>query len=298
MGSGRMRGIGMMLLAVAAFAVMDTVLKVLAARYPPMQVTALRAATSLPFVLGSVALLGAWRELRPVRHGLHLARGILGVVMIAGFVFTLRSLSLADAYSVFFIAPLLVTAFAVPLLGERVEWQSWVAIVIGLMGVLVMLRPSTDALATWAAVGAVISAVAYAFCAILARTLTRTDTTHSMVLSFLLVMAVLAGALALPDWVHVRREDWPWLLALGAIGTLAQHLITDAFRHAPASVLAPFEYTALLWGIMIDWTLWETLPGLRVWAGSAAVIGAGLYLIRRERFVQRPLAADMEQLHH
>lgn len=297
MRNERMRGIGMMLLAVASFAVMDAVLKVLAARYPPMQVTALRAATSLPFVLGGVALLGAWRELRPVRHGLHLLRGVLGVVMIAGFVYTLRSLSLADAYSVFFIAPLLVTAFAVPLLGERVEWPCWAAIVVGLLGVLVMLRPSTDALATVAALGALVSAVAYALCAILARTLTRTDTTHSMVLSFLLIMALLAGALALPDWVSVRHTDWPWLLALGAIGTLAQHFITDAFRHTPASVLAPFEYTALLWGVMIDWTFWETLPGLRVWSGSMVVIGAGLYLIRHERLAQRTLAADLEQLH-
>ena len=149
-----LRGIAAMLAAVAAFAGMDTVLKVLAGHYPPMQVGALRGASSLPFVVLSVAVFGRWRELRPVRLSLHLARGVLALVMLAGFIYAVKLLSLADAYSIFFVAPLLVTALAVPLLGESVDWRRWTAIGVGLAGVLAMLRPSGSSLSTFGMIGA------------------------------------------------------------------------------------------------------------------------------------------------
>ncbi|MCK6372031.1 MAG: DMT family transporter [Gammaproteobacteria bacterium] len=294
MRTGHLRGIAAMLVAVAAFAAMDAVLKVLAGRYPPMQVSALRGASSLPFVLAAVALLGRWRDLRAVNVRLHLARGVLGVVMIGGFVYALRSLSLADAYSVFFVAPLLVTALAVPLLGERVDWRRWVAIASGLAGVLAMLRPSAGLLGTLGAVAALVSALAYALSAISVRFLTRTDTTQSMVFWFLVALTVACGILAAPGWLPIERADWPWIVALGAIGSVGQHLITEAFRHAPASVIAPFEYTALLWGVAIDWAFWQVLPGAQVFYGGGLVITAGLYLIWRERRLHRELAASIE----
>jgi drug/metabolite transporter (DMT)-like permease len=292
--SQNLRGIGAMLVAVAAFAGMDTVLKVLAGHYPPMQIGALRGAASLPFVLAPVAMLGRWRELRPVRWRMHLLRGVLAVIMLGGFVYAVRELSLADAYSLFFVAPLLVTAFAVPILGEHVDWRRWLAIAVGLAGVLAMLRPSGSALTTLAAIGALLSAVAYALSAISVRILTRTDTTVSMVFWFVVLLTVFAGALALSSWVPVRSADWGWIAALGAMGGIGQHFITEAFRHAPASVIAPFEYTALLWGVAIDWAFWDVLPGGRLLVGGGIIIGAGLYLIWRERQLHKELAASIE----
>jgi drug/metabolite transporter (DMT)-like permease len=289
-----LRGIGAMLIAVAAFAAMDAILKVLVVAYPPMQVSALRGASSLPFVLAGVALFGRWRDVVPRRLDLHLARGVLGVVMIAGFVYSLKTLSLADAYSIFFVAPLMVTAFAVPILGERVDWRRWLAIFAGLAGVLAMLRPSTGSLGTLGALGALASALAYALSAISVRVLTRTDTTASMVCGFLVLLTVFCGALAAPGWVPIRPQDWLWIAALGAIGSVGQHFITEAFRHAPASVIAPFEYTALVWGVAIDWAFWGLLPGARVFLGGGVVIGAGLFLIWRERQLHRELAATIE----
>jgi drug/metabolite transporter (DMT)-like permease len=292
--SQNLRGIGAMLVAVAAFAGMDAVLKVLAGHYPPMQIGALRGAASLPFVLASVAMLGRWRELRPVRWRMHLLRGGLAVVMLGGFVYAVRELSLADAYSIFFVAPLLVTAFAVPILGEHVDWRRWLAIAVGLAGVLAMLRPSGSALSTLAAIGALLSAVAYALSAISVRILTRTDTTVSMVFWFVVLLTAFAGALALPSWVPLRSADWAWIAALGAMGGIGQHFITEAFRYAPASVIAPFEYTALLWGVAIDWAFWDILPGGRLLVGGGIIIGAGLYLIWRERQLHKELAASIE----
>ncbi len=294
MHSGNLRGIAAMLIAVAAFAAMDAVLKVLTAVYPPMQVSALRGASSLPFVLAGVALFGQWRDLRPVRLDLHLARGLLGVVMIAGFVYAVKALSLADAYSIFFVAPLMVTAFAVPILGEHVDWRRWLAIFTGLAGVLAMLRPSAGSLGTLGAIGALLSAFAYALSAISVRVLTRTDTTRSMVWWFLVLLTIFAGLIAAPGWVPLRAQDWWWIAALGAIGSIGQHFITEAFRHAPASVIAPFEYTALIWGVAIDWAFWNVLPGARVFFGGGVVIAAGLYLIWRERRLHQELAASIE----
>jgi drug/metabolite transporter (DMT)-like permease len=294
MRSPRLQGIAAMLVAVAAFAAMDAVLKVLAGRYPPLQVTALRGASSLPFVLAAIAWAGAARELWPKRPVLHLVRGLLGVVMIAAFATALRTLSLADAYAVFFVSPLLVTAFAVPLLGERVEWQRWAAILVGLLGVLVILRPSSRGLASVGAAAALLSAVTYALSAIMVRALSRQDSTRTLIWTFLLVLTAVSALLAAPDWVPIRARDWPWILALGVIGTVAQHFITEAFRHAPASVIAPFEYTALLWAVVIDWTFWQVLPEGRALLGGGIVICAGLYLIWRERRLHKELAASVE----
>lgn len=294
MRSESLRGIGAMLVAVAAFAAMDAVLKVLASAYPAMQVTTLRGASSLPFVLAGVAIGGRWQDLRPVRLSLHLVRGVLGIIMVAGFVYAVKALSLADAYSIFFVAPLMVTAFAVPVLGEKVDWRRWAAIIIGLAGVLAMLRPSASSLGTIGAVGALVSALAYAMSAISVRILTRTDTTVSMVFWFLVMLTIFSGVLGAADWTPVRPQDWLWIAGLGAAGSVGQHFITEAFRHAPASVIAPFEYTALLWGVAIDWAFWDVLPGSKVFLGGGVVIGAGLYLIWRERQLHKDLAASIE----
>lgn len=294
MNDQRLRGIGSILLAVAFFAGMDAVLKLFAASYPPLEVAALRGAASIPYLLMLFAWTGNWRQLRPVRWGLHLGRGVLALIMLGGFIFALAQLSLADAYAIFFVAPLFVTALSVPMLGEHVGWRRWMAISLGLIGVLWMLQPGASRLSLVGAVGAVIAAAAYAASAITARILTRTDSTASMVFWFLLLLTVFAGLLAWPDWVPLKREHWLWLALLGLLGAFGQHFITEAFRFAPASVIAPFEYTAILWAVGLDWIFWATLPSARMWTGGMLVIASGLYLIWRERALHIELAAAIE----
>ena len=294
MNDQRLRGIGSILLAVAFFAGMDAVLKLFTVSYPPLEVAALRGAASIPYLLMLVAWTGNWRELRPVRWGLHLGRGVLALIMLGGFIFALAQLSLADAYAIFFVAPLFVTALSVPMLGEQVGWRRWLAISFGLIGVLWMLQPGASRLSLVGAVGAVIAAAAYAASAITARILTRTDSTASMVFWFLMLLTVFAGLLAWPDWVPLKREHWLWLALLGLLGAFGQHFITEAFRFAPASVIAPFEYTAILWAVGLDWIFWATLPSARMWTGGMLVIASGLYLIWRERALHLELAAAIE----
>ncbi|MCW5572022.1 MAG: DMT family transporter [Steroidobacteraceae bacterium] len=283
MSARPLRGIAFMLAAVAVFACMDALLKFLTAYYPPLQVAALRGVASLPFIALPLLLTGRGRELLAHRPGMHALRGLLMVVIMVGFLYAVRVLSLADAYAIFLTAPLMVTALAALALRERVGWHRWFAVVVGLGGAVTMLRPSASGLVLWGVIGAFVSAFAYACNAILLRVLTRTDTTASVALWSIGVMAVVSALLAANGWVEVRAAHLWVLAAIGLTGAVAQLCLIEAFRSAPASVVAPFEYTALFWGILIDWVIWETLPALRVLTGGAIVVGSGLYIIWRER---------------
>ena len=274
-----------MLGAVAAFSVMDVCLKLLSPHYPAMQVAALRGLTSLPLVLIWIALSGGFGQIRSRRWRLHLLRGVLGVLMLSSFAFALRDLPLAEAYSLFFVAPLLVTVLAIPLLGERVGWRRWMAIVIGLAGVLVVLRPDAARMSNLGSVAVLVAAVSYALSAITVRVLGRTETTQSMVFWAITLLSLFALAAAWSHWVTVRMEHWPILLGLSISGALGQYAITEAFKHSDASIVAPFDYTALIWGIGFDWLIWHTTPDRMMLFGAVIIIASGLYLIRRERGV-------------
>ena len=281
-GNPNLRGIAAMLFAVLMFALMDTGLKLLAAHYPSMQVAALRAMTSLPLVCAYVAWRGAFGTLLRVRWRLHLLRGVLGIAMLAAFAFGLRELPLANAYSIFFVSPMLITVLSVPLLKERVDAARWIAIGVGMAGVLVVLRPTGAGLMTLGSLAILVSAACYALSSVLVRILGRTDSSESMVFWLMVMVSIGAGALAAPAWVPVRLEHG-WILAgIAVTGFLGQVAITHAFRHGEASAIAPFEYSALAWGIGLDWLLWQVLPDGFTLMGAGIIIASGIYLVRRE----------------
>ena len=288
-----LKAIAFMLTAIAAFSGMDTLLKLLSEHYPPMQVVALRGASAVPFMVLPLLVMGRIKALKPVRMGMHILRALLQLFVLVTFVYAVRALSLADAYSIFLSAPLIVTALSVPLLGEHVGWRRWAAICVGLIGVLTMLKPSASSLVSLGAVAALLSAAGYAFNAIALRIITRTDSTASVVFWMIGLMTVIAACIAAPHWIAIRREDWILLAAIGLFSSIAQHLLTEAFRNAPPSVVAPFEYTALLWGIGIDRVVWGVFPSSRVYIGGGIVIASGLYLIWREHLTSAsPIAAE------
>ena len=230
-----------------------------------------------------VVLRGQVRGLLKVRWPLHLLRGVINITMLTLFAFALRELGLTEAYTLFFIAPLLITALSTVVLGEKVRGAHWVAIVLGLVGVVVALRPSQDALFSIGSLAILGAAAAYAVSAIAGRLLTRTDSSASLVFWTTTLLALGASALAWPRWVPVDSAHWPLVAALGLTGFLGQLAITEAFRHGQASVVAPFEYTALAWGMGLDWMLWQTVPGAPTLMGGAIIIGSGLYLVRTEQ---------------
>lgn len=277
------RSVWMMLAAVLMFALMDAGLKTLSAYYPPLQVATLRGLSSLPLVLAWALLTVGLRPLLRIRWSLHLLRGVLGIVMMGSFVYALKRMPLSTAYSIFFVAPLLITALSVPILGEKVGPRRWTAIAVGLLGVLTVLRPTGAGVFTWAGLAVLVAALAYAVSAITVRVLARTDSNQAMVTWMLAMLALGAGALAWPGWVPLRLQD-AWIIAVvGVAGSLGQYAITEAFRRGEASLIAPLEYTALVWGVALDLALWGVLPDAITWLGAAIIIASGLYLLRRER---------------
>jgi drug/metabolite transporter (DMT)-like permease len=285
------RAIVWMLAAVAFFSCMDAGMKMLSSSYPTLQVTMLRGAASLPFVLVWVLATAGPRSIIPVRWGLHLLRGVLGMVMIGCFVYALRTLSLSTAYTIYFVAPLLVAALSVPLLGEHVGPRRWVAIGIGLIGVLVVLRPGVDGFISFPGLMVLLAATAYAIAAVTVSLLTRTDTPQSMVVWFLLIMAIGAGLLALPQWQPLQWKHAALIAGMGLAGALGQIALTRAFQLGQASMIAPLEYTGLVWVIGWDVLLWQKLPDRWTWIGAGIIVASGLYLLHRER-VQRAQRPD------
>lgn len=293
MPTTNLRGILSMLAAVTTFSVMDVLLKTLSEDYPAMQVTFLRGAASLPLLLGANAVFGRWRDLVAKRWHLHVMRGFLSLALLWCFVYAVSQLSLANAYSIFMSAPLLITALSVLMLGERVGWRQWLAILVGLAGVIIVLKPTGGGLVTIGGLAALASAAGYALNAITIRILTRTDSSAATVFWSLFFMTIISGIVAGVHWVPVPWDHWYLIVGLGISGALGQYFITEAFRLAPPPVVAPLEYTALAWGMLFDWLLWTTAPGLRMLAGAFVIVASGIYIVHRERFA----SAALQQQH-
>jgi drug/metabolite transporter (DMT)-like permease len=278
----RLAGMAAMLGGVAAFALMDAALKSLAASYPPAQVAALRGLAALPVVFAWVLYAGGAGQLLRVRWPLHLVRGVLSVFMMITFAFALRELSLAKAYALFFVAPMLIAIFSVFLLGERVGRAQWIAIALGFGGVLVVLRPGAQGFG-WAGTLAVLgTALSYALSSVLVKIIGRTDSTQSMVFWMTGMLALGATLIALPGWQPVLEQHYPLIASVALTGAIGQWGITEAFKHAPAASVAPLEYSGLAWVIMIDWFVWTVAPEWHTLAGAAIIIASGLYLLRFE----------------
>jgi drug/metabolite transporter (DMT)-like permease len=262
---------------------MDASLKLLSVHYPPLQVAALRGLSSLPFVLIWALLSVPPRSLLRVHWRLHLLRGMLGVAMMAGFVHGLKRLPLTTVYSISFVAPLMIVALAGPLLKEYVGPRRWVAIGIGLIGVLVVLRPAGAGMLTLAGLAVFVAALCYAGNAITVRLLAQRDSTQAIVLWMMVLLSLGATVLAAPYWQPLQARDFRVIAVIGVAGTLAQIALTEAFRRGEASLIAPLEYTALRWSVSLDIALWGVLPDAATWTGAGIIIASGLYLLRRER---------------
>lgn len=278
-----LRGITLMVAAVGLLACMDAGLKQLSTHYPPLQVTALRSLASWPLVAAWALWTAGARSLLRVRWGMHLFRGVVGIATLTAFVVGVRALPLTTAYTLFFVAPLLITAMSGLILRERIGAHRWAAILAGFAGVLVALRPTGEGALTWAGFAVLAAALGYAVSVVTVRVLGRTDSTQSMVFWVLTMMAIASLALAAPHWVSIAPAHWPLIAAVGIVGAFGQYALTEAFARGEASVVAPFEYTALAWGLGFDLAFWGVLPDAMTWTGAAIVVASGIYLMRRER---------------
>ena len=277
----RLRGIAYMVAAVFIFSIMDALMKRLSTHYGPLQISCLRCFSSWLLLLPTIAWQGSWSSLRMTNVPLHLFRAVLGIGMLASFVFALHSLSLAQTYALFLAAPLLMTALSVPIHGEKVTRRRWLAILVGLIGVLVILQPwgAGARFSTIAAAAAAAATICYSLSALTVRTLGGGNSSLSLVFWYLLLVSIGCFALAIGDWRPVLSADWGWLAAIGVTGALGQLWLTHAFRAAPPSVVGPFEYTSILWAFGIDRMFWSASPSLSLVLGAGIVVASGVVVI-------------------
>ncbi|GHE21355.1 DMT family transporter [Halomonas urumqiensis] len=279
--SASFKGIGFMCLGVFCLAVGDAIAKWLGEVHSPLQIIFFRTLVSLPLIAVLAHFAGGLRKLRTRRPGVHLLRGLIYTGTMVCFVIGLTLLPLAEATAIAFVAPMFVTLLSVPLLGERIEWPVLAASLVGFLGVLVVVRPGGEAFhpGSLVLVGA---ALFYALMMITARRYGGRESLWAMVFYMTLVPLVITAASLPWVWQAPTAWHWPGFIASGIFGVGATAFITLAFRHAPAAIAAPFDYTAMLWAVLLGWWFWGEMPDIWVFVGSALIIGSGLAIAYRE----------------
>ncbi len=280
-----LRGIGLLLLSTVFLSTSDVTSKYLAGHIPALQITWLRYVAFVVIMLAFVAH-GGTAQLRTKRPGLHLLRGFGLVASSVIFVTSLKYLAIADATATGFVTPLFVTALSIPLLGEKVGWRRWSATLVGLAGVLIVVRPGGAGFQAASLLPA-LSALSWAFSLIITRMMSRTESpVATLTYSALVGLAVIS--LLLPfDWQPLTRETVLLGIFIGIASTIGHWLVILAFRHADASLLAPFSYTQLLWASIGGFFLFAVLPDLWTLVGSVIIAASGLYTAHRERIRAR-----------
>lgn len=273
------RGVGWMMLCLFLFALMDVLQKELVAHYPAMEVMFFRSLFSLVPLAVVLVRTGGWGALATRRPCGHLLRSIVGALSVAGFIHAFGGLPFADVYAISFAGPLFVTALSAPLLGEAVRARQWVAVGVGFLGVLVMLNPGAGLLSGTALL--CVAATSFgALASICVRRLSRTETNVSIVFYFTLACGVLGGVGMIPDFVMPDARGLALMAGAGLLSTVAQLAMTQAYRLAPAAVVAPFSYSSMLWAVMFGALLFGEMPGLATLVGTVIVMGSGLYLLQ------------------
>lgn len=276
-------GIAYMAAAVFLFSGMNALIKWATAAYPVVEVVFFRNVFAIPPMLFLAWSHGDWKELAIRRPSLHLLRGVFGLLSMGLMFLSLGWLPLADAVAMSFAAPLFLTALSVPLLGERVGVYRWSAVVVGFIGVLLITRPGAGML-HWGALVALGAALSSAVVMVLMRKLGRSDHPVSVCLWFAVIGTVAAGAVLPWQWQTPDLLGMAVMVLIGVIGGFAQYYMTQAFRLADATVVAPFNYTAILWAFALGFLIWGEIPDLAVLAGAAIVVASGLFIVYREAF--------------
>lgn len=274
------RGIAFCLCTMFLFAVQDAITKVLVQDMHVAQFVMVRYWVFAVFALLWVGWRGGvFNTLRSSRPGLQITRSILSVAEIAIFNLSLRYLGLSEAHALLAMFPLITIALAAPMLGERIGMLRWVAVGVGFIGTLIILRPGFEVFKPESLI-----ALSAAFCFALYNIITRQvsaagDGFKTNMLYMALIGCLCATTFGVPVWRDPTSEEW-WLLSvLSVIGIIAHLLLVKALEYAPASVLQPFNYSLLVFATLIGLIVFAELPDIWTMVGSAVVIGSGLYVI-------------------
>ena len=286
------KGILYMVGAVSLFAIQNAVVKDLVSQYPVQQVVFFRYFFGLiPVLLLVGHMHSGLSVLRTSMLGRHIFRGLLGVGATTGIFYGFRTLPLAEATSIAFVTPIFITVLGVFLLKEAVGWRRWSAILVGLGGVLIILRPGAGVIDP-AALIILAACLAIAVTLVMSRQMSRTECPASIAFHFTWVSALVSGVAMIGHWQTPNLADLSMFLLLGLLGGSAYILVVRAYAAAPGSIIAPFDYLHIIWASALGFVLWGDVPGLNVALGGAVVIGSGLYILHRETTLGRKALAS------
>lgn len=278
--SAALAGIALMLLAVWMFSFGDALGKFIVATYSVGQLLLLRAVASL--VLLSPAIWrhrAAFRSIQ--RPGLQVVRVALSTLEVAAFFAASVYLPLADVITYYLAAPIFVTAASAIFLGEKVGWRRWSAIVVGFIGVMIALRPSTQAF-SWPAMIALAGSASFAALMIITRSLRGTPDIVLTAAQF--SGTLLFGLVVAPfGWITPSLPDFGLFAVAGCISIAAALAVNRSLKLAPASVVVPYQYTMIIWAVIFGYAVFGDVPSVAMLVGAAVIIVAGLYIFLRER---------------
>jgi len=274
------KGVCIMILGAGVLSMNDAVSKHLVETHPIGQILCLRQTVALAVVLIYVWRTDAWRDLRINDRTGQALRAILHVGGAALIVWALSVLPIATVTAIVFSSPVVVLVFSMRMLGERVSWARWIAVIIGFAGVLAIIRPGGVGF-EWALLIPVAAAVASGLRDLMTRRLARSDTSISVLFwASALMVAVTLFTIPL-GWQPLTLSASIWLIVNGLLNAGAHFLMIEALRLGAAGLVSPFRYTAILWATVAGFLVWQEVPDVMTMIGAAMLVVSGVLIVRR-----------------
>ncbi len=290
-------GIWFMLASVFCLTLEDALSKWLTTDYSIPQVIFLRSVIGLLVLVPMAHRDGGWSSLKTQSPGLHVFRSLTMAAISFLFVYALRFLPLADITALVLLGPIIVVVLSVPMLNEKMGFHAWVAALLGMLGMLLVVRPGTGIFQPEALM-VLLVAFLYSLIIITARSHKETETTTALTF-YPQVTLVIASAVFVPSlWQTPGPFEWALFVVLGIVTGFAYLLVTIAVRHASPTVIAPFEYTGLIWAMLFGVLVWNELPDALTMLGIAIITCSGLYVLHRERKRGARSDQDMAEMTH
>ena len=276
-------GIALMIVTTMIFALQDGITRHLTMRYPVQMVVMLRFWFIAAFVIWVSARKpgGLRAAIRTTQAPLHMLRGVLVVFQICLTGAAFARIGLIESHALLASYPLMVAALSGPMLGEKVGWRRWSAILVGFAGVVIMLRPSTAVLSFWSVLP-LFAALLFAIYALLTRYVSRKDSAEVSFFWMGTVGAVGISVVGLPVWTAMTGPDWGWMLLLAMLSCAGHFCLIRAYALAEISVVQPFAYLQLVFVALLGLFLYDETLRPAVIAGSALVVAAGLFTLWRQ----------------
>jgi drug/metabolite transporter (DMT)-like permease len=281
----RLAGIGLMLLGIFVFALNDALGKWLVATYSVGQLLLVRSMAALALLLPFL-----WRDsgrsfTAAPRPWLQALRPVFATFEVACFYWALASMPLADVMTFYLAGPIYVTAASPFLLGEHVGWRRWLAVIAGFIGVMIALNPTGDSLKPPALIAI---AGSFSFSLLMLCTRLVRGTSDLVLITTQTVGALVFGVVVAPfTWIALDLRDTVLLVLLGVTAMIAHVCINRSLKLAPASIVVPYQYTTIVWAILLGYFVFGDIPRASMLAGAGVIIAAGLYIFVREARANR-----------